>query len=156
MQRKITWMRYLAIGISIFITCTYSTCCRDCEGTIIKIKWIYINETPFDISYENAREGFNLTILDTVVTEKELEGVKDDVFCGVSFTQTPSVSTKYPNVIFFTKDNGVKKCDTLYDNHSFGGVRDINRFECKKIDNNHFEMTFRYTQADIDHAKDCN
>ncbi len=156
MQQKINWMRSLAIGISVFLSCTFSTCCRDCDGTIIKMKWIYINETPFDITYENAREGFNLTPFDTVTTEKELEGVKEYVSCGISYSQTPSVSTKYPNVIFFTNENGIKKCDTLYDNQSFGGVRDINRFECNKIDNNHFEMTFRYTQADIDHAKYCN
>lgn len=151
-----TFKHSLAIGIIVFFTCTFSTCCRDCEGMIVRMKWIYINETPYNINYENPREGFDLTPYDTAMFENELEGVTEDVLCGVSFTNTPSVNTTYPTVVFYS-NGSIKKCDTLLIINSVDrGVDDINRFECKKIDKNHFEFIFRYTQSDYNNAKSCN
>ena len=47
------------------------------------------------------------------------------------------------------------KCDTLFIDIENKIVRDINRYEGKKVDDNHFELTFRYTQADYNNAENC-
>ena len=50
MERKIMWMRYLLIGISIALLIKCS-CKPSVDYYVVKSRWIYINETGHNITY---------------------------------------------------------------------------------------------------------
>jgi len=143
-------MRIYLFVVGVLLTTLFSSCCSDCEGTIVRLKWIYINETPYQITHVNGNSLYNVAPFDTSIIDDERENVTGTISCGL-FKEPPGTCFDSPCVISYSGE----KCDTLLISEGNQGIRDINRYECKKVSDKRFELTYRYTQSDYDIAKPC-
>jgi hypothetical protein len=142
-------MLYSIFGISISLS-FFATSCKEHVDYRARAKWIYINETSYNISYAPNTiklNSFNLQPFDTFVYEEDSEG-------GKNITVESYVSPLRPHVIFF----GNSLCDTLISgaNPSVGeGPIGMNNYESKKIGEGNFEFTFRFTEIMVVNADTC-
>jgi len=146
MQQKRMWMRYLPIGISIFLFL-----CISCKKTDyqVKSKWIYINETSHNITYSpDYWSKFNVNPHDTIIYFEEGDGSKE-------ITENSFVSPLRPEIIIY---DGIK-CDSLKvgDKPYLGdGPLGMSNYANKKLGERYYEFTYRFTEEMFNNAKNCH
>ncbi len=146
MEQKTTWMRYLLIGISIS-TFLFTNCIRKVDYQV-RAKWIYINETGHNITYRpDSWSTFNVKAFDTTIYYQDGDG-------GKNVSEADFISPINAQVLFYDDI----KCDTLErGNKAYMGNGPIgmDNYESKKISNNNFEFTYRFTEKQYLDAKEC-
>lgn len=148
MRKIIHWSLY--IPLALLSLATLSSCCVDCDQLLYETHWIYINDTEYDIMYNNPKDvRFNIKSHDTIIIIEERESPAENL-CDDS--TPPSCCTDFaPCVVQY----GLNKCDTFNVQLGHQWIRDINRFQCKKIGKRKFQYTYRYTEVDYQNANVC-
>jgi hypothetical protein len=139
------WMNYLLFGISPILLFGIG-CIRKVDYSL-KAKWVYINETGYNITYYPNRSAFNVKPHDTTIYYQDDTGPKD-----ISAEEYIPPLNAY--IIFY--DN--IKCDTFKigpNSNSDDGPLGTANYESKKLGTNNFEFTYRFTEEDYLNAQDC-
>ena len=140
-QQKIIWMRFFLIGISFF--CLNFTSCKKDIDYRIRARWIFINETNYNITFKPVGfwEEFNVTANSTTIFEESFDGPKE--VSAVDYT--PILKAEY--LVF-----DALKCLLI----SEAGADQIENYSNLKIDDRYFEFTFRFTQDHFNKSQNCN
>jgi len=140
MQQKINWTHILIFGISIISLFS----CKKKVDYIIKLKYIYVNETDYNISFDNGSYSEKInTILskDSIIINEISDGEKNADHQGIGMYLSPSI-VYYNNIL----------CDTLEVNI---GPRYFQNYTIKTIKNNDFEYRYVFTKAFAERADTC-
>lgn len=146
MEQKRIYLIFLLFGISIAF---FISSCNKQVDYSVRSKWIYINTTEHEISYKHVFwSEFDVGAYDTTIFEKEDLGSKN--------VSTENFSPPLnPSKIYYDND----RCDTLLYNdtplRSGTSVLGIKNYESRKIGNNNFEFTYRFTDSDYDKSHLC-
>lgn len=143
MQPKTTWMRCLLFGTSLVLTASH---CADVDYQV-KADFIYINEITHSIELISIN-GFSLSPNSAYTIKTEGDG-------GKNTTSDSFVPPFLDGIVVY---NGIK-CDTLSSGTMAGqgeGPAVIQNYESVKLRENHFEFTYRFTEAPYSAAVDCN
>lgn len=150
MQQKITWMRYLMLGLTISLIAILYSCKDDFFSIVVENH--FINETDYSITYPTGYEKFNVSPKSTtIITERGKGAGKGGI--RESDLTSPLFSFS-PESLFTIKFNQTRclvqvKVD---DEHS---VRNIKNFKTEKIGENHYKFTYTFTEADYNRATIC-
>lgn len=141
MEQKIMWMRYLLFGISAIII-FFSFSCERTKDYSVKSKWIFINETNHEITFEPLGfwDKFNVSENDTTIYIEDGEGSK-----------TVSIEDFVPPINAQVVIINEIICDTalahkLHDINSYSGVKNAER---------DFQFTFRFTDSNMNLKDTC-
>ncbi len=130
MQQKITWMRYLTLGLIISYVAVLPAC-KDHFFTIIAENH-FINETNYSITFPVGYEKFNVLPKSTLALTERGKGAGKVGIRTADFT-SPLLSSPANLTIKFDQTKclvGVKADDE----HS---IRNIKNFKTEKIGENH-------------------
>ena len=137
------YQNYLICGISLMLV-LLNSCKKD---YVYSATWIYINETDSLISFQPVREEFTLAANGEYVYTESGEGEKEmDV--------KNFVPPHRPFIVYF----GSSLCDTLFSGSSANtgdGLLGIENYQAKKLENNSFQFTFRFTDSMLSKVQKC-
>ncbi len=132
MEHKTTWMRYLIIGINVVLTGLMIGCKTD---YVVRSKWVYINETEYEISVI-YHSSFSIEPNGQHVFEETGDGSKN----------VTADSYVPPNIDLIMYDS--VKCEQLAAGNKAGqgeGPAGIQNYESKKLEERFYEFTYRFT-----------
>lgn len=142
MEQKTTWMRFLPIGISAL---SLVVGCGEAQVDYrVRADYLFINETPYAITYAGDGNRFNVGAKDT--TRFTSQGNGPETVNKDSF-ESPLHTYCYPCLIRFENI----RCDTIKDI----GPAKITNFEARQLSERHMEYTYRFTEKDFQKAKQC-
>lgn len=141
-QLKIIWTRFLLIGTSLVLLTSFEGCKKDIDFRV-RSKWVFINDTSFEITYkpEGFWTEFNVAANSSTTIEQESEGPETVTIANFS----PPLKAQY--LVFNST-----KCILL----SEVGADKIENYINQKLDERYFEFTFTFTEEDFNNSSDCN
>ncbi len=147
MQQKTNWMRYLIIGISTLLF-SWQLGCRKRVEYFLQADFIFINETEHAVNYSGLLQLEQFTS-DTVI-RVGTGGDKNEKIesCCQGFLE--DFQGDYTQVYTVFNDS---LC--LFYNENEGPTNLVN-YEKRRIKNNHFEFTYRFTEEQYNEAAPCN
>ncbi len=157
MEQKTTWMRYLIIGIKLSIIIVVSGCRNEYTVTA---DFMYLNETPYNISYNWIHPFTKDTI--NVFALLPFENTKLGGFVDGA-DKNPKIETccegyldgiQSANQILVIFDN--QRCITYEEGEGPTTTNILNGYERRVVTERHFEFTYRFTQDQFDQAELCN
>jgi hypothetical protein len=146
MEQNKTLMHFLIFGISIILI--FFTGCK--KEYWVRADWIYINETGHSITYspEYYNNDFSIKPYDTIIYHEDGDG-------GNNLTEKDYVSPLH-NAYKILFDN--IKCDTLKggsEPYLGDGPTGTINYESRKLEENYYEFTYRFTEEQYTNAKEC-
>lgn len=147
MQQKIMSMRYL-ITIGSFLLILFFNNCGQTDY-LARSKWIYINETEYEIFFvrdSSEWSKFNLKPFETKTFEEENEG-------GKEVKPENFIPLVRPFIIWY----GNFLCDTLFitSSREGDGPCGISNYSNRKLEKRYYEFTYRFTLSDVAKADTC-
>ncbi len=159
MEHKITWMRYLVIGISLPTIILLASCRKEYT---VQVDFIYINETPYGVSYNYIA----LDNSDTINLFKlEAETQKIIVVGGDGGAdKNPNIETCCEGYLDDLQGHGFAilvifddlKCITYEEGEGPTTTNILNGYEKRVVAERHFEFTYRFTEEQFNDAELCN
>lgn len=135
-------MRFLLIGTNLILLTSFEGCKKDIDFRV-RSKWVFINETSYEITYkpDGFWNEFNVAPNSSTTIEQESEGPEQ-----VSVNNfTPPLKAQY--LVFNST-----KCILL----SAVGADKIENYANQKLEERYFEFTFSFTELHYNNSTDCD
>jgi len=144
MERKITWMRYLLIGINSVVFMMMTPSCGDDEDCLVISNFIFSNSTNHII---NTSAGVINPNSELSIRQEGLGpcSVKAGNYVPPFLGETKIIFDNHKCLIYQSTKVGIGE-----------GPVGINNYVSKRIGKLHYEFRYEFTDLDYEKAEDCD
>ena len=142
MERKIIWMRFLTLGISLMCMPTFVQCKKRVDY-FVRADFVYVNNTDLVIEVKSGADNFTIKPQETDTIKINGEGPQEVTEKNYLPPFQGGQIIIYGNI----------KCDTLTIPRE--SITGIDNYTSEKIGERYFRFTYTFTDADFADAKPC-